>query len=223
MNKQSSPKTNLPWHLAGSLSPEEEQSLRTWLDDNPDGVDELKRYERLKLHVASQAANRPAPEVHQQLINRIHAERETSKILQRLSWVWGVGMALAVFLIFWGWLQPGVVMGWTVQPGDWDTFRIYRAAAASGEYALLDEIPAEPGFINYRYIDLGTLPGMHYHYQIEGIQQDGRVTLSQPVQGNSIETLPMWLAMLLISVCLGVAAGWVIGRIDRWGPLVAPA
>jgi hypothetical protein len=85
-----------------------------------------------------------------------------------------------------------------------------RAETGEQNYKLISEIPAQAGLSQYTYVDLLMVPWQTYTYIIEGIQLEGIGVLSQVVTVNSINALPGQIAIVIISLCIGIGGIYLL-------------
>jgi hypothetical protein len=139
-----------------------------------------------------------------------------------MAWAWGGVLALAVVLLLWGSIQPGIVLRWSVDNVPLTAFRVYRAAAGSTDFELVQEVPAEPDAQQYTYVDPLLVPGRTYVYRVEGVGPGSKSVFSQAVVASAIEALPGQLAILLIGLAGGYVTVFLMPRLGgngsgRWG------
>jgi hypothetical protein len=79
------------------------------------------------------------------------------------------------------------------------SFRIYRAAAGSEQFELIEELPASPHQHSYHFSDFLLIPGRNYQYLIEVRDQWGNTSLSQVAMSDSTMILASQIALLLTS------------------------
>jgi hypothetical protein len=139
--------------------------------------------------------------------------RQRTALLPRLAW--GTAVALAVLVVLWTLLQPGIQLQWAVDGGTPAAFRIYRAPAGSADFGLLGEVPAEPAVQAYSYVDARLWPAQTYMYRVEAVGAEGEAAASRAITADARTVLPAQLAILLTSLIVGCAAVVVVQR-WRW-------
>jgi hypothetical protein len=127
--------------------------------------------------------------------------------LVRLAW--GTAVGLAVLVLLWFVLQPGIVLDWTVQGEPALAFRVYRAPVGTADFGLVGEVLAEPAVQRYRYVDARPWLGWSYDYRVEVVGQDGRPVVSHATTAGVQDALPGQLSVLLTSVLSGLVAVWL--------------
>lgn len=203
----------LPWHLNGTLSAAEQQEVTAWLRDDAEARAELADWQQVQAAVAEQPPQFPSSQVQQ----RVMAEVRARSIARRpvFTWpqlAWGAALAMAVLVMLWITVQPGIVLQWAVADGPPMAFRVYRAPAGSADFGLIGELAADIDAQNYSYVDTRLLPGQRYVYRVEAVGHSGQMTASQAITASALEALPGQLAILLTSLMVGYGAMVVIQR-----------
>jgi len=119
----------------------------------------------------------------------------------RHQWA-GAVLGLIILAILWGIVQPGIVLQWTWENGDLQTFQVYRASEGSQDFSLIREIPTQETSSNYTYVDPLLVPGLNYSYQIIGIDSQGDSIFSQIVTDSSIGAMPGQIAIIVTSLVI---------------------
>ena len=135
-----------------------------------------------------------------------------------LSWAWSAGIAVAVLLVLWILVQPGIALEWSVEPDGLSTFQIYRAPAGSSDYRLVSQVPAQSSAQAYTLVDVLVLPWQTYVYRVEGVSQQGQVAYSPAITSSAWDVLPYQLAILLVSLAAGYVAMALARRRPWFGP-----
>ncbi len=163
---------------------------------------------QLKAILSAQEELRPSPAVKTRLMARISVVKSSPQtrpwIQPALEWATNAAVAILAMLVLWAVVQPGTVLAWESVPTA-STFRIYRAADGSN-FELLQEIQADKKVERYTFLDPLLIPGKHYQYRIEGLQEDGQVEFQETISGNTLAALPAQLAILLTSLILAYGA-----------------
>jgi hypothetical protein len=211
----------LPWYVNGTLSAAEQGTVDRRVDQSSEIASEVAEWQLLRAAVSTQSQQRPAPVVWQRVIARVRSSRAARRWATQLPQLaWGGVLALAIVLLLWGSIQPGIVLRWSVNNGPLDAFRIYRAAEGSTDFELVHEIPAQAGAQQYTYVDSLLVPGQTYVYLVEGIGLSSQSTFSQAIAANAIEALPGQLAILLTGLIGGYGAVSLAQRVRvsgrRW-------
>ncbi len=174
---------------------------------SPDTTQETG-WDELRQAIARQPQLSPPPEMRRRVLARVRVS-EAEKLAPPpswLTWAWGVALALLTTALLWGFLQPGIVLQWTIGNEPPAAFRIYRAPLDSGETILIHELPVEQPAQSYTYVDMFTWPGQTYVYQVAAVGTQGETLGSQQITVNALEALPGQLAVLLSGVIVGYAA-----------------
>jgi hypothetical protein len=199
----------LPWYANGTLTAAEREAVERWLRQSPEAPAKLAGWQQLRAVVTGQVQQTPPPSVWQQVMARARAKsatRRQTQALPRLTWAWGAALAMAILVLLWGTIQPGIVLQWSVSDGPLSAFRVYRAPLGSADFDLLHEMPAHPGVRQYTYVDARPWPTQTYVYRVEGVRQGGQSALSQAITANALDALPGQLAILFTSLITGYGA-----------------
>jgi hypothetical protein len=206
----------LPWYVNGTLSAADQNAVERGRDESPGLATELAAWQRLHAAVRAQPEQRVAPAVWEGVLAQVRSSCPTGRRMvarPRMAWAWGGLLALAVMLLLWGSIQPGIVLRWSVDNVALTAFRVYRAAPGSTDFELVQEVPAEADAQQYTYVDPLLVPGRTYVYRVEGVGPGSQSVFSQAVVASAIEALPGQLAILLI----GLAGGYVtVSLMSRW-------
>jgi len=119
----------------------------------------------------------------------------------------GAIFALLALLLLWNVVQPGIGLQWSVNGATPTAFRVYRAPAGSDRFEFLREIPAQPGTMNYSYVDTALWPGWKYQYRVEAVND---WATSATIAANGADVLPAQLAIVFSSLLTGIAGAYVL-------------
>ncbi len=194
----------LPAYLNGNLTGLRGWLVRRWARD-PRRQGELAGLRHVQSAMRETDADLvPRAEVWQGILAQI---RETPAVVSRPArpTIWATGMLVmaAVLTLVWFALPPGIVLQWSVQGDAPEAFRVYRAPqtgaadAATLDFALLEQVPANAAEGAYRFMDVQLVPGQSFVYRVEAVGENGQALASQVVVGNALEALPGQLAILL--------------------------
>lgn len=207
----------LPLYVNGALRPRQRRAVEAWLRRRPEAQAELAAWQAIGAAIAGQPREAPSPDMQARLMARVRAQaRPRVAVERRLVWAWGAAIALAVSVLLWALVQPGMLVQWSVENGNPVAFRLYRAPAGSDELRLVETLPARPDARQYAYVDALLWPWQTYVYRVEGVEPSGRATLSQPVAASARGALPDLAAILVASLGVGglaalLAQRWVYG------------
>lgn len=215
----------LPWYVNGTLSAADRNAVERGRDQSPGLASELAAWQRLHTAVRAQPEQRVAPGVWQRVLAEVRSSCSTGRQMVArpwIAWAWGGVLALTVMLLLWGSIQPGIVLRWSVDNVPLTAFRVYRAAAGSTDFELVQEVPAEADAQQYTYVDPLLVPGRTYVYRVEGVGPGSQSVFSQAVVASAIEALPGQLAILLIGLAGGYVTVFLMPRLrgsgnGRWG------
>jgi len=168
-----------------------------------------KNLNYLKQVVSQQPVETPPVLTRTQLLTAVSGEREAGgRRRSAVNWAaWGA-MSIAILVLLWGIVKPGIVLQWNWQNGDVTTFEVYRAPEGSDEFTLVSQIPTQEAYTEYTFVDPKLVPGETYTYRIEGVTSSGQSKFTQAVTDNASSALPGQLALLVAS--LGLAYGILI-------------
>ena len=226
----------LPWYANDRLAPDKKQAVGRWLKDNPAAQAELDGLGHLRAVIAGQAQARPAEAVRQRVMARVAAgsrqpttdrrpltagsfkrsRRADSRRPSAVSWAWGVGLALTVFVLLWAAIKPGVMLQWALSNGGVTAFQVYRAAEGSDEFALIGEVPTQAGADRYTFVDALSMPAANYTYVVKSVKPSGEATLSRAINASNSAALPSQVGILLASLIIGGGAA-VLARERQFG------
>jgi hypothetical protein len=133
-------------------------------------------------------------------------------------------MILLAFLLILQSLPPGIRIQWLAPDSQARTFLVYRAEVpASGEtpgeadFALIEEISAGPDLEAYTFLDTRSIPGRHYLYRVEAVDNQGQMLASNIVPADALQALPgqALLATTFAFILYGLASITKEQRIER--------
>ena len=212
----------LPLYVNGSLSPVKRWVLNRWLARSEAARQQLEALQALQTAAKEGELATPGPGTYAKIRSRILTTPQASPLPQasrRMVWIWGTGLTLMAFFLLWFLLPPGIVLEWSVQGQAPQAFRVYRAPIADSggamEFALLEQIPAQPTAEAYRFTDSLLLPGQSYVYRVETLDQSGELVTSSQVMGDALETLPGQIAILLSAVIAGYGIALLLSQTGR--------
>lgn len=207
-------KTWLLDHLNSTLSPDEAREVEAALASDPVAEADAAAWRALRTAVTGQPVAAPPPAMLSRLIEQVRVTERATPIQStqawRWSWAWawagGALVALAVIALLWAAVQPGTVLAWSAQ-GPVQAFRVYRAAAGTAEFSLVDEVPAEAGVTAYTFVDSRIWPGA-YVYRVEAVGREAAVSLAttETAADVGLAVLWEWLAIVVIGVCMAYVA-----------------
>lgn len=195
----------LPYYLNGTLTPAEREAVEAWLKETPGAEAALAAQQRLLGALQAQPESQPSPAVLAQTRTRLGLAQVGQAQTGRPSWaawVFGAFLTLAVLMLSWAVLRPGVILEWSVENPALEKFRVYRAVQPDAKFDLLEEVAASPSTGRYTFVDDVILPAQPYVYRVEVVGQEGS-TSSQVVAGDTLAALLTQLAVLLASLVIG--------------------
>ena len=192
----------LPFYLNDTLSPTEREAVEAWLAEAPGAAGALAAQQQLQAALQAQPAHVPSPAVQEGIRARLGMGKTNRPHPAGPAWVFGLVLTLAVLLLSWAVLQPGVVLEWSVENSALEKFRVYRAVQPEAEFDLLEEVAASPSTGRYTFVDHVILPSQPYVYRVEVVGSSGS-TYSEVVVGDTLAALLTQLAVLLASLVIG--------------------
>lgn len=215
----------LPWYVNGTLRAAERKAVERQRDRLPEIAARLAEWQELYAAVRTQPEQKPASPVWRHTMARVRSLYSTGRqvdALPRPTWAWGGVLALAIIVLLWGSIRPGIVLRWSVDNVPVSAFRVYRAAAGSSDFELVHEIAAKADAQQYTYVDPLPVPGQTYVYRVESVGPGSQSTFSRAVVASAIEALPGQLAILLTGLIGGYGAVSLISQVriggnGRWG------
>jgi len=199
----------LPWYLNSTLSADEAGTVEAWLRQDHAAAMEAAAWRQVQEAVTDQIAEAPRLAVNERVRHQVRSGSIPNPVpwLPRLAW--GAAVGLAVLVLLWFVLQPGIVLDWSVQGDLALAFRVYRAPLGTADFGLVGEVPAQPEVERYRYVDARPWFGWSYEYRVEVVGQDGRPLVSHATTAGVQDALPGQAAVLLTSVLTGFMAVWL--------------
>jgi len=219
----------LAWFTNQTLGSREHDQVTNALRKDPGMAMNLQIYQSINEQINLQPELEPTAQTYKRLHERIENYEQKRGQTQNQPRNWKLqstaflSLALSVFILLWLVVQPGMVLEWSTHNGGINAFRIYRAPNGSNEFTLVGELTAEQDTVQYSYVDSLLLPGQEFTYVVEGVQNDGRLATSEPLQGNTLTALPGQLSLLLTSLILAWLILFVIRNLPykvRLSPLL---
>ena len=198
----------IPLYVSGALSHAERKAVEAWLREHPEATSQLETWKLVQAALKGRQEKSP-PEGNLQAIRlRIHAtETHISKYgTPRFAPVVGVMMAVLVLITLWMSVKPGINLEWSVSGESPKEFLVYRSSGDPDDYRLIREISARQDVEQYRYTDSFLLPGKEYSYRIIGVSYDNQLVISDIGRSSTAGILPWLLAILLVSIVVGLSA-----------------
>jgi anti-sigma factor RsiW len=220
------PEALLPALLNGTLAPDEARAVEAALASDPAAEADAAAWRALRSAVAGQPVSAPPPAMLSRVIEqvRVHEQArvpERAAAIQsarawRWSWAWawtgGALVALAVIALLWTAVRPGTVLEWSAA-GPVQAFRVYRAAAGTAEFSLVDEVLAQSGVTAYTFVDGRVWPGA-YVYRVEAVVGEAAVSLAATETVADVGLAVLWerLAIVVIGVCMAYVAAVLLAH-----------
>jgi hypothetical protein len=195
-------KSILPWYINKTLTENEKNSVEFWIQQNPKGQQEYQTAHRISQITKTQEEYEPSKEVKTRIFSQIQQKKSTARQYSPNTLIWGGPILVLIFILLWLIIQPGTQLQWSTIGSTPASFRIYRAAAGSEQFELIEELPASSHHNSYYYSDFLLVPGQNYQYIIEVRDQWGNTSLSQVAMSDSMMILASQIALLLTSFML---------------------
>lgn len=200
----------LPWYLNGTLDEAERQAVEAELRVNPELQQELNAWRLLRSAAQSQPQVEPPPALLAGLLRRVEIRpgRQTAlrPALARLgNGLIGCAVAALIWLALWWIIQPGVELRWAAQGEAVQSFRVYRAETAEGDFQLLRELPAAATTPEYNFTDTASLPWSKYQYLVEAVTLSGQSVFSRVIEGDSSGVILLQGLLLFTSLAVGAS------------------
>jgi hypothetical protein len=209
MSKKTSKREHLllPWYLNDTLTGEEKKAVDILLRQEPNSQRELEAWRNIQKVLSNQPQQTPSPYLWNEIIHRLSEKREPRHAFGHLrslgGFIAGLAITLAVLILLWLIIRPGIVLNWSISDDGMQSYRIFRAPQGTTDYKLLSQVRAKPGKIEYTYIDSLLLPWQNYSYIVEGVSQEGQDILSQTISTSARQALPGQLSLLITSLIVG--------------------
>jgi hypothetical protein len=205
----------LPWYINGTLTAQERQAVESLLKADATFKAEWESLSRLKAVLAERPSPMPSPIPRQRILARIRQVDSTRpdpgrRILLALNVTAIVSFSVAILLLLWLAIKPGIVLQWSVANAGISAFRVYRAPTGGARYDFLGEVSARGDFSQYTYVDAFLLPGQSFDYIVEGVGATGQIALSESVAGNALEALPGQVTLVIVSLVLSCGLVWLL-------------
>ena len=202
----------LPAYLNHTLPESDRATIEIALRQSTEAQKDLSVWREVRTAATGQPWQTPSPTVRQKIMAQVRSVPQLRQSPQWLPWISGLALTLAVMIVLWTIVQPGIGLQWSVSSDGLTAFRIYRAPAGSGQFTVVDEIPARPNTQDYAFVDTVLWPGQSYVYRIEGVGQQ-QLPVSQSITVDGLEALPGQLTILLTSLIIGWAAMYVLRQL----------
>ncbi len=200
-------------YINNRLTPEQRRQVDAWLDSSPQTGQQLRSWRKIHTALQGRPVRTPPSRIWLALERRVFYAG-TRRGRSAASLLAGIALAVITLVLLWLTIRPGVLLEWTVSGDSLAAYRVYRTQADSQESVLLGEIDSKPGEIRYTYLDVLSLPGQRYVYQVEGVTASGVSIVSQRVASQPLTALPGQLAILISSLVLGVLAAILVRNWD---------
>ncbi len=197
----------LPWYLNHSLPAAERPAAE---EQAQRSSRTLGAWQAVRMAALSQPSHLPPAAVRQRVLARAQTAFMARRMPRWFSVLSGAIFAALALLLLWNIVQPGIGLHWSVNSPAPTVFRVYRAPASSQHFEIVREIPAQPGIVNYSYVDMALWPGQTYQYRVEAVSDHAA---SATVAANGAEALPAQLAVVLSSLLIGIAGGYVLREV----------
>jgi hypothetical protein len=163
----------------------------------------------LRQAVIDQPLEKPDARVRQRVFSQIQAQNRTKMEPTTgkwgtLGWLSAILFTLAIAILLWVAVQPGVRLEWSVNGEGLAGYRVYRAAQGSDTYELIGVVPYQQNLTQYSFVDAMLLPGQVFIYKVEGVGISGDLALSRSIASSPFVALPGQLAILFSSLVVGV-------------------
>ena len=199
----------LPAYLNHTLPEGDRAAVEAALLQSAEAQADLNQWRQVRTAATGQPWQTPSPIVRQKIMVQARSIPQLRRSPQWLPWIGGLVLTIAVTIVLWAIVQPGIGLQWSVSSDGLTAFRVYRAPAGSDRFTVVDEIPARPNTQDYAFVDTVLWPGQTYVYRIEGVSSQ-QSAVSQSITVNGLEALPAQLAILLTSLIIGYAAMYVM-------------
>ena len=196
----------LPEYANDALGPVKQWIISWWLKTDSAAQAELQSIQHLREAVHTQPMSTPSVDVFRRIQAVVQISPKSS--IQPgfwKTWVGGMVLILLSAIILWHVIPPGIVLQWSAQGGQPETFRVYRADTihGTGDFELVHEVAATPDAQVYTFRDFLLVPGEEYVYRVEVIDQNGLASSSQTIMSHATEALPGQLALFISLIITG--------------------
>jgi len=205
----------LPEYANNALGPVMQRIISWWLITDPAAQAELQSIQHLREAVHTQSMSVPSVDAFRRIQAVVHISPKSNSLSGFWkAWAGGMGLILLSFIILWNVLPPGIVLQWSAQGGQPETFRVYRAETTPGtrNFELVHEIAAAPEAQVYIFRDFLLVPGKEYVYRVEVIDQNGLASNSHTIMSNAMEALPGQLALFVSLIITGYGVGLALQK-----------
>lgn len=210
----------LPAYVNGTLSPQQKSQVEKALAFSVELRRELDHCRQVASLVAVQPALHPSPDAWQKTLAAVRHLPQPAR-RPAITWHWQPSaglLSLAVLILLWLVVRPGVLLQWTVNTEGLTAYRLYRAPVGSSDYTLIGELPVQPGLSQYQYTDALLVPGQTYSYVVEGVRNGSRYFVSGAVTAAAGQALPAQIALIFASVMIGYALYLLVQASPQWVP-----
>ncbi len=197
----------LPWYLNHSLPAAERPAAE---EQAQRASRTLSAWQAVRMAALSQPSRLPPAAVRQRVLAQVPTAFVARRMPRWFSVLSGAIFTALALLVLWNVVQPGIGLQWSVNSAAPTIFRVYRAPASSERFEIVREIPAQPGIVNYSYVDTALWPGQTYQYRVEAVSDHAA---SATVAANGAEVLPAQLAIVLSSLLIGIAAAYTMREV----------
>jgi hypothetical protein len=197
----------LPWYINHSLQQAEQPVVEEEARHMPQL---LNAWQVVRSAALSQPARVPASAARQRILAQARDAARVKRAPRWLPALSGAVVAVLALLVLWNIVQPGIGLQWSVNGAAPAAFRVYRAPIGSDRFEIVREIPAQPGIMDYSYVDTALWPGQAYQYRVEAVNAE---TASATIAANGVDVLPTQLAIVLSSMLIGLAGAFVLREV----------
>ncbi len=194
----------LPWYInrtvpAADRPAGEEQARRS--------SQTLSAWQAVRWAALSQPSHLPPAAARQRVLTQSRTASLARRMPRWLPVLSGAIFAALALLLLWNVVRPGIDLQWRSNGATPTAFRVYRALAGSDRFEIVREIPAQPGIMDYSYVDTALWPGQMYQYRVEAVSDR---SASATIAANGAEVLPAQLAIVLSSLLIGIAGAYAL-------------
>ena len=197
----------LPWYLNHSLPEAEQPAVEEQARRSPRI---LNAWQAVRMATLSQPSRLPPAAVRQRVLAQARAVSGVGRMPRWLPVLSGAVFAVLALLLLWNVVQPGIGLQWSVNGAVPTAFRVYRAPAGSERFEIVREIPAQPGIMDYAYVDTALWPGQVYRYRVEAVNAG---TASATIAANGADVLPTQLAIVFSSLLIGISGAYLLREV----------
>lgn len=219
-------KSLLPRPVGGTSGRVAEDAMETASDGDSRAAADLAAWRAVRAAVADQPLVAPPANVLPRVMERIRATEPVTAIgatprslprIRSRAWAWAgsAAVALATMALLWSAVRPGTVLAWSAT-GPVQAFRVYRAAAGTAEFELVDEVPVRAEATEFAIVDSRVWPGA-YVYRVEAVGGASPVTLATTETVTEVGAEVLWarLAIVVMGLCLAYVTATMLGTAPR--------